>query len=255
MKIAASDFDGTISFHEKGIPTENLDAIRAWQTAGHKFGLVTGRNLGLVRHGLEGYDLHPDFCVCLNGAVAFDGEGKLLFAELMGQHLLNRLLDSAVARGSRRIGILQPIDSYGYVRRPSSEDCMLGKLPIQAIGEAELRNIPNVAQVSFLSDSPEAGMQGVEEIHRGFRGQLSAVSNGKFIDVVVSGNDKGSGMERLLECMGWQGMKVFAIGDNLNDLPMLRKFCGFTVESGTMEVKAEAEKVYVSVAEMLRENL
>ena len=43
MKIAASDFDGTISFHEKGIPTENLDAIRAWQTAGHKFGLVTGR--------------------------------------------------------------------------------------------------------------------------------------------------------------------------------------------------------------------
>lgn len=43
MKIAASDFDGTISFHEKGIPTENLDAIHAWQTAGHKFGLVTGR--------------------------------------------------------------------------------------------------------------------------------------------------------------------------------------------------------------------
>ena len=108
---------------------------------------------------------------------------------------------------------------------------------------------------SFLSDSPEAGMQGVEEIHRGFQGQLSAVSNGKFIDVVVSGSDKGSGMERLLECMGWQGMKVFAIGDNLNDLPMLRKFRGFTVESGTMEAKAEAEKVYVSVAEMLRENL
>lgn len=50
-------------------------------------------------------------------------------------------------------------------------------------------------------------------------------------------------------------MKVFAIGDNLNDLPMLRKFRGFTVESGTMEAKAEAEKVYVSVAEMLRENL
>jgi len=50
-------------------------------------------------------------------------------------------------------------------------------------------------------------------------------------------------------------VKVFAIGDNLNDLPMLRKFCGFTVESGTMEAKAEAEKVYVSVAEMLRENL
>lgn len=255
MKIVASDFDGTISFYERGIPEENLDAIQAWQGAGHKFGLVTGRNLGLVRHGLDGYDLRLDFCVCLNGAAAFDEDGKLLFAELIAPELLDRLLDDKAVRRSRRVGLLQPIESYGYARHPSPEDHIFGALPIHAIGEPELRSIPNVAQASFLFDSPEAAMQGVANIHQEFQGQLTAASNGNYMDVVVAGNDKGSGMERLLECMGWQGAEVLAIGDNLNDLPMLRKFRGFTIESGTMEAKAEAEKIYASAAEMLREHL
>ncbi|MBQ1510781.1 MAG: HAD hydrolase family protein, partial [Selenomonadaceae bacterium] len=42
MKIAASDFDGTLNDNEKGISPENVAAISEWQADGNKFGLVTG---------------------------------------------------------------------------------------------------------------------------------------------------------------------------------------------------------------------
>lgn len=255
MKIAASDFDGTISFYEKGIPEENLNAIHEWQEAGHKFGLVTGRNLGLARHGLEGYDLNPDFFVCLNGAAAFDKDGQLLFAKLISSDILTRLLKHPAALESRRIGILQPVNSYGYIRRRSPEDKPLERLPIKSIEESDILNTKDVAQISLMSDTPESAASAAEAINCDFHMQLCASSNGKFIDVNAYGCDKGTGLDNLLKCTGWQAEDILTVGDNLNDIPMLRKFRGFTIENCINEVKAIAEKVYPSVAEMLRNHI
>ena len=71
MKIAASDFDGTLNDKDTGISPENVAAIKEWQSEGNKFGLVTGRNLELTKLGLEGYDIKLDFYVGLNGAVVW----------------------------------------------------------------------------------------------------------------------------------------------------------------------------------------
>ncbi len=255
MKIAASDFDGTISFFEKGIPRENLDAIHKWQEAGHKFGLVTGRNLGLAKHGLSGYDLKPDFFVCLNGASAFDGNENLLYEALITPDILKKLLDTSAARLSRRIGFLQSIDSYGYVRRISPEDYFFKNLPIQSINESEMLNVHRVAQISLVADSPESAIDVVNDIHEKFPNQLCAAANGKYIDINPSGIDKGTGLFRLLKCMEWQDAEVFTIGDNLNDIPMLQKFQGFTIESATDAAKAAARKIYPFMADMLKEHL
>lgn len=78
----ANDFDGTLCL--KGdISVENLVAIRKWQAAEHKFGLVTGRNLHLVEVGLKGYDIRLDLCVGLKGAVIFDSKGTEAFSSEM----------------------------------------------------------------------------------------------------------------------------------------------------------------------------
>ena len=76
MKIAATDFDGTLCPIGEPIPEENIRAIKAWQEAGNKFGIATGRGLSLIREAVEKYeDLKLDFLVCNNGAVSLDAQG------------------------------------------------------------------------------------------------------------------------------------------------------------------------------------
>ena len=45
MKIAASDFDGTLNDKDRGISPENVAAIKEWQAEGNKFGLGTVSSL------------------------------------------------------------------------------------------------------------------------------------------------------------------------------------------------------------------
>ena len=42
MKIAFSDYDGTLSVPEEGVATETIASIHAWRDAGNKFGIVKG---------------------------------------------------------------------------------------------------------------------------------------------------------------------------------------------------------------------
>ena len=51
--------------------------------------------------------------------------------------------------------------------------------------------------------------------------------------------------------MNWTGAKVFAVGDESNDLPMIKKFGGYTVATAKDFVKREAAQVFDSVGAML----
>ena len=43
MKIAASDYDGTL-FRNDEISAADVDGVNKWTAAGNKFGVVTGRD-------------------------------------------------------------------------------------------------------------------------------------------------------------------------------------------------------------------
>ena len=55
--------------------------------------------------------------------------------------------------------------------------------------------------------------------------------------------------------MGWQDAEIFAIGDEVNDLPMIEAFSGYTVETARDAIKAKARCAYESVGAMLLANL
>ena len=55
--------------------------------------------------------------------------------------------------------------------------------------------------------------------------------------------------------MGWEGAEIFAIGDEINDLPMIEAFNGFTVDTAREEIKQKARCAYTSVGAMLDDNI
>ena len=87
FKVAASDFDGTIYRDEK-ISDEDFAAIKNWRAAGNKFGIVTGRAYVMLEPHLKNYGLDVDFSICCNGAVIYDGDGKIVFETAVPKNFL-----------------------------------------------------------------------------------------------------------------------------------------------------------------------
>ena len=102
MKIAATDFDGTLCPIGEPIPEENIKAIKVWQEAGNKFGIATGRGLSLIREALAKYDdLQLDFLVCNNGAVSLDAQGNMMHCQAIALEVLQGLLSMEIVQDER----------------------------------------------------------------------------------------------------------------------------------------------------------
>ena len=56
MKIAASDYDGTL-FRNEVIAKADVEGIRRWRAAGNKFGVVTSRDYGMLAPQLKFYGI------------------------------------------------------------------------------------------------------------------------------------------------------------------------------------------------------
>lgn len=254
MKIAASDFDGTLYHEGKGISQDTLAAIKKWQQAGNKFGLVTGRNMHLVRIGLKGFDIKLDFCVGLNGAVIFDGEEQEVFSSEMPKEAVKDLWEHEIARESPYVMTLRGDDTFGKWNDRSYIDPVL-HANTPEVTPAEAQALPHILQMCFVADTPERAAELAADISQRFQGQLSAEANLAYVDVCAAGNTKATGLLHLQEVMSWQEYPLYVIGDDLNDLSMIERFHGFAITSGNSMVKAKASGLFASVGEMLEANL
>lgn len=256
MKIAISDFDGTLCRIAPGtnlggrVPEENVVAIRRWREAGNKFGIASGRGLSFLVPEVEKYGIPVDFLICGNGSSVFDGERNRLHRTVIPTEVLE-----AFARHPLSTPEDRPFLVFGerqlYSVRPYPH-IPVEVAPLISIEEAVKRE--DVVQLGLMFPTPEETRQASDEMERDFP-MLGGNPNRVYLDINMNQVNKRYGVERLLEVMGWEGNEVFVIGDDRNDLPMIHHFHGFTVNTAQSFVKEAATRIYDSVGNMLNENL
>ena len=251
--VAASDFDGTLFLGEK-ISAEDLSAIKAWRAAGNKFGIVTGRCYPMLTSRLKDFDLAIDFAICDNGAIIFDGDGKIIFeAELTKKILLELIKDSSVAKSFHFLfeaadeTFCAAVGKNSWVWREKNN----WEFFLTFIDIAQVETLPKkINQLALGFDTVEEAQAAADALNKKFGDVIFAQKNTRSLDVVPAGINKGAGVENLLRLCKWSG-KVFVIGDESNDLPMIKKFNGYTVATAKDFVKQEASKIFDSVGAML----
>ena len=251
LKIAASDFDGTLNDKDRGISPENVAAIKEWQTEGNKFGLVTGRNLELAKLGLEGYDIKLDFCVGLNGAVVFDENEQEVFGAELPTEIIEQLWEHDIAGESPYVMLLQGKKTYVHWNTPDNNN-PLYHAGLTEVTRAESLRIPHVMQMCFAAASVSRAEELASDINKRFGKLVAAEVNLHYVDVCSSGNDKGTGLANLQAAMKWEHDPLYVIGDDLNDLSMIERFDGFAMENANPLVKEKARATFDSVGEMLK---
>ncbi|MBR4903907.1 MAG: HAD-IIB family hydrolase [Selenomonadaceae bacterium] len=252
FKIAASDFDGTL-FRNRQISEEDLTAIKNWRSAGNKFGIVSGRAYTMLPSHFQKFNLKLDFAICDNGAIIYDGDEKIVYETELPKEILFEIIKEPFAEESLHVAFETSETVYCTSIKPASwllREKEGWQSPLIMIEVAQIASLSKINQMALAFQSPEEAFAAAEKLNQKFGEYIFAQKNTHSVDIVVAGVNKGSGVENLLRVNNWSG-KAYVIGDESNDLPMIRKFGGFTVSTAKDFVKHEATKVFDSVGAML----
>ena len=251
--IAASDFDGTL-FRGQTISTEDFEAIKTWRASGNKFGIVTGRAYVMLAPLLQEFNLPIDFALCCNGAAMYDGDGKIIFETELPKKILMAIMDEPFAQKTFHFAFEAADEIFCACVKENSwvlRENNRWNFPLKIIEPAQIETLPKkINQLALDFASPDEALAAAETLNKKFGDVIFAQKNTHSVDIVVKGMNKGTGVENLLRVMNWDG-KVFVVGDESNDLPMIKKFGGYTVATAKDFVKREASKVFDSVGAML----
>ncbi len=252
-KVFASDFDGTMYFYQaeedRKLPVENVEKIREYQEAGHLFGLCTGRQIGGLTPFIGG-KVKPDFYITSTGANIVDGEMGEIYRRGIDRDVADAII-KMVNPEEHRISI----DIDGIIHVFAEMDYPGEYHVIKSIYDAK----PGmVHQLGVHNESLEEARALAEKINKVFGAHINAFQNVVEVDIAPKGCTKGKGVEHLKEYMREHlgDMKLYGIGDSINDLPLLEASdVSYTFPYAPKEVQEKATKVVETIVDALEDSM
>ena len=249
MKILGSDFDGT--FAQGGLGESKLAAVRAWRERGHKFGLISGRGCEFYQALVDaGVDF--DFCATCNGAYVLSRDGAVLYEQCFDRRVLETLLPDLIAWGGAIIYVKS--EQYWCVL-PTMEERPRA-IPEERCYLPERMPQPGkVYQLTAQFTVSDKADRLVEHVREKYGKCVNILRNGNSIDMVPVGVDKAQGLYRVMEAFGASHADVIAVGDNHNDMDMIREFRSYAMANGVEAVRRAASAVVNDVTEILEKEI
>lgn len=253
--IVASDYDGTLN--QGGISADTVEMIQKLQAEGHLFGIVTGRDYSGGFRLFKREKRFPfDFIISHNGAVAYDQEGNILFSQFLngsmewrGSTLVQELIRICLEMTGNPCGVAFERLKLNFHPDSLSE----GKGDISAYSPISvLQDIKEFNLANALCDTPERAGQIVEALKKEFGNLINPVQNGRCIDISPGGVDKSTGIAHYAEIMNVPLSNIWTVGDNYNDISMLRNYHGCAMASGVESAAQVAEHICDNVGDVIK---
>ncbi len=225
-KLVASDMDETFLAHDHSIPKANVDAIRRMRELGVLFVPASGRPYSSI---LKSFSSAPADLLDGTYVISFNGG------------TINRAGDPCPIESSSL-----PFDTvHDLFERGKASD--VGVHIYQCDGTVWAANLPDDdrryldghmayqefdgVSIDFLRDVPLAKILFVRHdlafLHKMAEqigevpGTAYTFSSGRYLEYIPEGVDKGRGLRSLARIVGVDIAETIAVGDSLNDLPMI----------------------------------
>ncbi len=244
VRLLALDLDGTLVKGARGVTERSRAAIRAAQDAGVAVTIATGRMFQSARRFAQSLDIHIPI-ICYQGAMVRHPDT----GELVTSHVLPIEPALALVAYAKRhnLHVNAYVDDELYMERMTAEgrfyaetsrvDACLAKdlgAPIRR-GTTKLVIVTDEDRTVDLTEELRAEFGDVLEITR---------SHPRFAEAIRPGVDKGTGLRVVAQAQGVPVEETMAIGDNLNDLALVRAAgLGVAMGDGDPRVRAAADWV------------
>lgn len=238
MKVLASDFDGTLFFGEDGFRESDLRAIERFQSAGHLFGVCTGRPLLGITVPVDN-QIDLDFYILSSGALILDKQQNVIEKHVMSLDLTKRIYNDY----RDQVKIL--IQCGGGICTFDSSNVPIQRTLIHSIDDIK----DEIYGVSFETKSIEEARIICQQLNQTYI-EIDAFQNNEFIDIVKKGCSKGNALKTLANY--YKIDAIAGIGDSFNDIPMLTvSNPSFTFTYSPLEVQAKANQIVENIEEAI----
>ena len=250
-KIIFSDLDGTLLCSDKSISEGNRAAISRATKEGHSFVIATGRPFESAKMVSDSLGLNGEGCyiVSYNGGHVYDCyHKKVLFSRQMDMQTVRELFVRADAAG---------LYVHTYQNGEILTKAMTEELEWYA-SRTNLKACPRADVLEYLTREPNKAI--VINIHdqsilERFRVANEEWAKGKcrmlfscpqYLEVVPEGISKQTGIDFLADYLGVDHADTIAVGDETNDIEMI-KAAGVGVAVSNANPAAKEAADYVTV--------
>ncbi len=241
IRLLVSDIDGTLVNKDKALTPATIAAVKRLRDAGIGFTVISARPMSGLRPLLAPLGLEGD-------VAAFNGG---LIARADGTVAYHATIDADAARTAMGLAQGAAVDTWvfaddrWYATDPDgphtqSEQRASAQEPVTHADMEAL--LDRADKITFVSDD-EAALRGLyDKVHAAIGDRATvAQSQAYYLDVTATTANKGDGIASLAQALGVDLADTAAIGDQANDLPMLRR-AGLAIAMGNAPdpVKAAA---------------
>jgi Cof subfamily protein (haloacid dehalogenase superfamily) len=250
VKLVALDLDGTILNRDLQISERVQSAVRATIQKGVHVTIATGRMFKASSPYARILGLKTPI-VCYQGAMIGDSEtGEILFHQPVPVHLARDVIQLCQERG---LHVNAYLDDELYVEQLSDEALFyaaLSRVEAHVVGNLLEFLDRDTTKLVIVSD-PETTTSLAKELAAKYAGVLYiARSYPIFTEVAHPDCSKSRGLDRLVEILGITPAECMAIGDNLNDIDMIRwAGTGVAIAGSSPEVLDAADHITASMDE------
>lgn len=269
IKVIASDMDGTLLNSDIEIAQENVEAIEAARAKGIHFVLCTGRMYNDAMSLINKVNLYAP-AICMNGAEIRDEHGKIILQHPIDKQLARDTYNTLTELGmytefftdmgpittDKERGKKFMIEMYKRIFPDAPVTGITDKVAerfeskdVHEITDVErILNNKDLTILKFISFSPEKDVLAKAKKKLEKNNDLAVTSSfSDNIEITNREAQKGISLQYYVEKLGVTLDETFAIGDNMNDISML-KMAGYSVAMGNAEneVKDLADHVTVS---------
>ena len=202
MKLLVTDYDGTMYYEKNDLKTlrENIEALKQFKNK-NMIAIATGRPYNSIKAEIDKYNIPYDYIISSNGACLFDQYDELIYSNTIKKEIIEKTLEF--------------LSKLPYIKKISLID-IYGK---------ETTNYNEIIQIYI-----EINFTSIFELNK-IKKELSFLDNHPFLNICYFFNktDKTKGIQIIQDIHAIQSQNIYTIGNDVNDLSMLKEYNGYRV--------------------------
>ena len=226
-KIVACDLDETLLRTDRTISKKDKEAILKARELGVKFVPATGRGFHTVQVTLKDlglYNQDDEYVISFNGgAISENKDNKLLSLKGISFEVAEFLFKKGLTYD---VCIhLYTIDTvYAYKYTQQEKEYLNGRMEVIEIFDKDIDFLRDqqIVKVLYMNTDYDYLTTIEKDIEKELKGIAISYSSNRYIEFNHLGVSKGEGLLSLAKLLGVKQEETIAIGDNFNDLSMIK---------------------------------